>query len=405
MNQTKKVIIQKEQLLTDFSQLSEWLQTYWYFLENLPLDIFVDTQEVIHHLRNQHHHLLNAKLKLQTIDMIGATVQFALEHMQASELVFHLPVHAPKEVAGDYKEIANLAIRIEDVENSLQQLVHQVIYLSENLPEQTTERISPILRTIASFFKAIVRKDMEDMEVELNQINLLTATKDGHLLIQEIGKMTRDIYNSLQDLSVDLNAEGIRHVTDKMPDAVEKLYSVIQRLEDAANDNLDFLENLLQQCEQNIELLETTQQGLQGAIDGLQHFSDSHQEISMELQPILDQLQSNTQQQISTLLNNIHNEETTLIAIMSNQGFQDLTGQTLKKIIDFMEQLELRLLELIQKYSSGLGSTEGKPIGLQMSRVDVGIEGEEINLHGPDEVAEQKSTQGDVDSLLAEMGF
>lgn len=405
MKQTKKVIIQKEQLLTDFSQLSEWLQTYWYFLENLPLDIFVDTEEVIHHLRNQHHHLLHTKLKLQTIDMIGATVQFALEHMQASELVFHLPVHSPKEVAGDYKEIANLAIRIEDMENSLQQLVHQVLYLSENLPEQTAERISPILRTIASFFKAIVRKDMEDMEVELNQINLLTATKDGHLLVQEIGKMTRDIYNSLQDLSVNLNAEGIRHVTDEMPDAVQKLYSVIQRLEDAANDNLDFLENLLQQCEQNIELLEATQQSLQGAIDDLQHFSDSHKEISMELQPILAQLQSNTQQQISTLLNNIHNEETTLIAIMSNQGFQDLTGQTLKKIIDFMEQLELRLLELIQKYSPGLGSTEENPVASHMSRVDVGIEGEEINLHGPDEVAEQKSTQGDVDSLLAEMGF
>jgi len=34
-----------------------------------------------------------------------------------------------------------------------------------------------------------------------------------------------------------------------------------------------------------------------------------------------------------------------------------------------------------------------------------GVEGEEIALHGPDESEGEKSSQNDVDSLLAELGF
>ena len=85
-----------------------------------------------------------------------------------------------------------------------------------------------------------------------------------------------------------------------------------------------------------------------------------------------------------------------------------MTGQTLKKIIDFLEHLEKKLLNIIQKFGQKFKNipnerlAEGESL---ITRQDIGVDGQSIDLHGPDESEELKSTQGDVDSLLADLGF
>ncbi|MGK5092102.1 protein phosphatase CheZ [Deltaproteobacteria bacterium TL4] len=406
MNQLKRTEIPKDELWNDFIRFKLWLVEYWTFLNELPLDVFSDNTQIVEYLKHQHQKLTELNLKFQTMEMVGALVKISLKRIQTETLVFELPISAypPPE----FKEIADLSGQLKNVEYSLRSLVEQVHFLSSLLPAETKDRIIPILDAIASLFKAIIRQDGDDIKFEVQQLNLLTSTRDAIYLIEEIGKMTREIYNSLQDLSADIDTAEFQQVTDEMPDAVQKLYSVIQRLEDATNDNLDFLEKLLQACEMNVKIVEGIIKGCEDVKEKMTALKKAHPELAAEIAPIQATLQLQIHVQTEALLAALHEDENSYITIMSNQGFQDLTGQTLKKIIDFMEKLELRLLELIQKYSPHFAEEQIKQKGGTQSfltKMDQGSEGETIALHGPDETDSKKSTQNDVDSLLAELGF
>ena len=407
MVQKVKKTVSKKQFWSDFQKIKQWIGDYWYFIENLPLDIFSEDKHIIEHLKDQHHSLIQTSVKVDILEMMSALIDLALRRIQREDLVFEIPVKE-NVTTPDYQDIVGLAKQIKDMEQSLQRLVEQVMFVARHLPGDD-HKLVRILETIGSLFKAIIRQDGDDIKIELNQINLLTSTKDSYLLVEEIGKVTREIYNSLQDISSNLDTGDIQMATDEMPDAVQKLYSVIQRLEDATNDNLDFLENLLQQCEENIKLAEGITLDCEYMKAQLSALEKKHPELKEEIRPLVNIVDDNLYAKTEKLLKALHEDDNSYITIMSNQGFQDLTGQTLKKIIDFMEKLELRLLNLIQSYSQQFGDKmftgEEKKGSDMMTKRDIGVENEEIKLHGPDETDTKKSNQSDVDSLLAEMGF
>lgn len=403
MSDIQQISINKNQLLTNFLKIKHWLTEYWHFLENLPLDIFSDDEDVVEYLRIQHQNLVNTKVKLETFEMVGSVLSFSLERIKREQLTFRMP--SLPEPPSEYQNVEKLFKEAHELEPALQNVVEKVTYLSRHLP-QSEEKFIPLLQTIGSLFKAIIRQDGDDMSVQLSHINLLTSTKESNLLIQEVGKITREIYNSLQGISADLDTEEIHHITDEMPDAVQKLNSVIDRLEEAANDNLEFLEELIQQSEHNVALVEDLAKTFEKVDERLDEFVTNHPDLKDEILPMKEIIEKEMHDKIEVLLKTFHENENLFLTIMTNQGFQDLTGQTLKKIVNFLEHLELRLLELIQKFSDEYGT---KPPSAEkedfLTRVDHGSEGEDIQLHGPDETESKKSTQNDVDALLAEMGF
>lgn len=418
MQKIQEAIIPKNQLLSDFDSLKKWLSDYWQFLEELPLEIFTEEDQVIEYLKEQHKKLKKTGVKFQFLEILGATLKFTLKYINLENLTFQIPANY-SEHPPEFSKVAKMSEQLKSIEKSLQNLVDQVLYLSKHLPPDSEERLTPLLQAISSFFKSIIRQDGDDMRVQLSQINLLSSTRESFLLVQEIGKITRDIYNSLQDLSTNLDTEEIKHATDEMPDAVQKLYSVIKRLEDAANDNLDFLEKLLQKSEENIQAGEEINSNIMAFREKFVAFKKKYSKLDNEMEPMLDLLDQQIKPKMDRLLDDFRENENLFITIMANQGFQDLTGQTLKKIIDFIEQLELRLLELIKKYSPQSTTTSETPKSTattespekkesaieNFTKYDIGKDGEEIALHGPDETENKKSTQGDVDSLLAELGF
>ena len=78
------------------------------------------------------------------------------------------------------------------------------------------------------------------------------------------------------------------------------------------------------------------------------------------------------------------------LKMMANQSFQDLTGQTMGKIITFVEELEMQLVAILEKYRPVLGLTVRKA------------------APKPDEAPEEtpaRQNQGQVDALLADLGF
>ena len=95
-------------------------------------------------------------------------------------------------------------------------------------------------------------------------------------------------------------------------------------------------------------------------------------------------------------------EEAVYLKIMENQSFQDLSGQTLKKIIAFIEKLEFTLLNLLNKYS-GVGIEKKSQPKEDLKSKEVS-EGMEVALEGPQDHVSATS-QNDVDDLLSQYGF
>ena len=78
--------------------------------------------------------------------------------------------------------------------------------------------------------------------------------------------------------------------------------------------------------------------------------------------------------------------------LFANQSYQDLTGQTLKKVIAFIEILQYQLIQVIVKGRKGEGDLK------EGSRDDFFSD-----LIGPD--AANRLSQDSVDTLLSELGF
>ncbi|MFZ2306311.1 MAG: protein phosphatase CheZ, partial [Rhodoferax sp.] len=83
--------------------------------------------------------------------------------------------------------------------------------------------------------------------------------------------------------------------------------------------------------------------------------------------------------------------------IMMAQDFQDLSGQVIKKVIDIINRTELQLVQLL------VDSSPNQPVR-ETTAVVAEYTGETHQLQGPQ--AEEKAlAQGDVDDLLASLGF
>ena len=196
-------------------------------------------------------------------------------------------------------------------------------------------------------------------------------------------------------------------VTEEVPDTVEKLNSVIRRLEEATNDNLAFLEKALDDVASDLSVIENLKTHNQSLLEKLNALETEHPETKPHCDSMRVVIEEQSGAELQELSEKLHEHENLFMTILTNQGFQDLTGQTLKKVIDFLEHLEFRLLELIQRssqYFKKSDSEHDSNIDF-MTKMDVGVDGEAISLHGPDEAPSQKSSQSDVDALLAGMGF
>ncbi|MGI9133345.1 MAG: protein phosphatase CheZ, partial [Rhodoferax sp.] len=79
--------------------------------------------------------------------------------------------------------------------------------------------------------------------------------------------------------------------------------------------------------------------------------------------------------------------------IMMSQDFQDLSGQVIKKVIDIITRTEMQLVQLL---------LDSAPDPAQNSVAD--FTGETHQLQGP-QTADAALKQGDVDDLLASLGF
>jgi chemotaxis protein CheZ len=314
-----------------------------------------------------------------------------VRRLRPERLTFRVPAHAPMLPAGESRTLAEFPHRLRGFNAPLNDAIGQLFVLARRHPATTGPRGHMLVKAIAALFRGILRQDWEDVALVLNHLNMVSTSRDSHELVDQIGRLVRSIYNSLNEISRDYPMESLSSATEEIPDAVEKLNSVILELENTANRNLDTLEALNGQVEEHRRLTDTALTVLNECGEELDALAAQRPEAAAAFAAVRTSLQSEAGDRLRGFHASLPRGHDLYLTLFANQSYQDLTGQTLKKVIAFIEGLQFQLIQVITR-KSGKTSPDLPPPPEATPKEQ-----------GPD--ARNRLSQDKVDSLLADLGF
>jgi len=234
-----------------------------------------------------------------------------------------------------------------------------------------------LARALVSYLEAGNENDAGDVIAELSGFG-------DSQLFQEIGRLTRELHDSINSFVADAKLADIAQ--HEMPDAAERLRYVITTTEQAANTTLSAVE-------ESLPLADTLRSDARHLADQWERFKsrqlsvDDFRELSGELSSFLAVTQTNSEA--------LHDK---LSEVLMAQGYQDLTGQVICKVITLVNDVEGKLVELVRLSGNRARSSEGNV-----------MEGPDDSPQGPVVPGVDKgdvvSGQDDVDDLLSSLGF
>ncbi len=202
-----------------------------------------------------------------------------------------------------------------------------------------------IFDDIINFIDALSSQDYEKADIAVQNI----LKKGQNNLFVEVGKITKKLHESLRNFRDSIDPRFKEMATKDVPDAIDRLQSVIDKTEDAANKTLGIVEKYILNMD----------------------------ELAAHIRNLKEPEES-----VHYIKNFKNNLEDDLTEILTTQSFQDLTGQTLKKVIKLIGDIEGELMKLIADF------------GL---KIDQGAKA--------DAAVSEKVLQADVEDLLEEFGF
>ena len=398
----------RDEFLDSFVDLYQAIKDYESLLVMFADQARPEPTEVMQLIEEQLNHFDFDGVNAKAMGMIGAYIKFTLSNFKGSKLTFSIPDSPGDGFFKDNDGLVDMSDHIEQTERGLLDIQEKIYFLTKIIPPKNVEKIRLLLKSISSLFKSIVRKDLQDLDNHIAHIHHLTASKDSFFLVNEIGRTVREIHDSIADFSSSVPfEEGIDSaVVDEMPDAIDKLNLVIQRMETAANNTLDQTEALLdrnaEKQGENSEVLSN----LSKAQEKLDAIKAKHPDAAAEIADVQKLLVESVESTVEKRAESLKEEEAVYFEIIGSQSFQDLTGQTLKKIINFIEQLELSLLSILEKYSSQVPkdpNAKKEEVSPLKGKTEDGLV-----LAGPKDNKDSGSTaksQDDINNMLADFGF
>jgi len=327
----------------------------------------------------------------EKMEQVSDLYRKLLDIINKEELSFRIPTRSALIPESDKPELIAISRRIRELNAPIERLVGQVERLKVPTGGDVEERSLALFKAMATLFKGVARQDWDDVNLLLKHINLVTTTSRNQGLVQHMAQIARDIYNSLNEFSSEYSVEEISLSAQEIPDAVERLRSVIKRLEEYANANLDALEQFNREMADDrkwlVEALETVA-ACQAELEAL---AVSDAALAGELRAINAQLTKDVGDRLTALQARVKDNEASILLLISNMSFQDLTGQTLKKVIQFIEKLQTELVAMISRHRSAM-QPDAKPA-------------EALPLEGPDAKGKAALSQESVDKMLAQLGF
>ncbi len=202
-----------------------------------------------------------------------------------------------------------------------------------------------ILDDIMTFITATSEHNDEKADAAIQR--LMKSDQGG--LFQEVGKITRKLHDSIRSFKEAVDPKLKDMAQGEIPNAVDRLLYVIEKTEEAANKTMSVVEKYTLRMD--------------------------------ELGAHIRQIQG-PPETIAYLKSFKNGLEDDLTEILTTQSFQDLTGQTIKKVITLVNDIEAELVRLITSFGVKIESGSAQPVAVA-----------------------EKVSQSDVDDLLKELGF
>ncbi|MBQ4846370.1 protein phosphatase CheZ [Pseudoalteromonas sp. MMG013] len=231
-----------------------------------------------------------------------------------------------------------------------------------------------------------------------DQLILDAANKEQSELFAEVGKLTRQLHESLKSFELDTRLADL--TTEAIPDAKQRLNYVMEMTENAANKTMDAIEAslpLAQQLGDEISEIKPTWDRLMSRDIQLGEFKT----LCHDLDRFMQGSQTRTDE-LQGLMTNV----------LMAQDYQDLTGQVIRRVIELVREVEDNLIHMLTVFGTTdeLPAQESDVIAeqavVQATEVDIdaisGPEGPILDADTRDDVV---SGQDEVDDLLSSLGF
>lgn len=257
------------------------------------------------------------------------------------------------------------------------------------LPIKEDGQFLSLLQGSAKQLVDVLQKD--EFESASKIIHELVEARDAHIF-NSVGQLTRGLHTAIVNFHVDadLSSTPAEIKSSEISDATDRLNYVLKLTEDAADKTMDKVEavapiaaNLGQEAHR-----------LKDEWDKLKRREMSKEEFKTlftRIDNFLCQMGEGTDQ-----LN------TGLQEIILEQGFQDLTGQALKKVITLVTDVERELVNLMR-----LAGQVENVTGLVSENEDKSkhsAQGQGPTMR-PEQCEDVVESQDDVDDLLSSLGF
>lgn len=243
------------------------------------------------------------------------------------------------------------------------------------LNEVTLDHAHKLIDSIESGDEVNARAIMDDL-ASIRELDLFC----------EMGKLTRELHDSLSNFKLDSKMAGLAE--NEIPDAQERLNHVITMTEEAADKTLSAVEEAIPLSDdikaQSLEL-----QSRWDKFKNRKLSADEFRELSRDLDEFFPKISSGT-----VILNEKLND------ILMAQGFQDLTGQIIRRVITLVRDVEEGLVSLIKMSGAPAKAKESKA---KVTERDIQAEGPVVP--GVAHASETVDGQDDVDDLLSSLGF
>jgi len=228
--------------------------------------------------------------------------------------------------------------------------------------------------------KALENNDETKADEILDQISGMRES----MLFQEVGRLTRQLHDTMNSFALD--SKMVELTSKDIPDAKERLHYVIAMTEQAANQTMEVIEHLTpisQELSDQANELSNKWDRFLAKDMPFEEFKNMSQEITVHF--------AQTKERVASV-------QTGLTDILMAQGFQDITGQIIRRVIDLVQEMEHSMVELVRlsggKMKAGVASvvTEPELPGPVVPGVD-------------DKANDVATSQDDVDDLLSSLGF
>lgn len=268
--------------------------------------------------------------------------------------------------------------------------------MDSQLVSNVNDDIINELRQCATLLSEKLQSDNYEEASEL--INNLMDSRDKHIF-QSVGKLTRGLHDAIVNFNVDGDRKcDIQQAVDnecELNDASSRLEYVIDLTQNAADKTMDMVEACTPiSNELNKEAVALKQEWAR--LKNREMTADEFRELYQRLDVFFEHLDVST----NKLDENLQN-------IILEQGFQDLTGQVLKKVIGLVGEVEANLVSLVR-----IAGQVEDVVGIEETKQDASSDekaGPDIAGEGPQHKASQRedvvSGQDDVDDLLSSLGF